>query len=584
MAISAENLSISGVENILHLGEIAYSDLLGDKTQTDMLEEALLRIQNLIVMLVDLENQMCNKLGVGDINEFKQKYDEAVNAENLNKVTGSELKRNFLNAFNEAAGKYDVENKRLELLAQKILDEIVKSEYFTSMNLQQLTARFHGLLLEAMVSEKGCKLDMRALTRAAVITQDSDGPKILAEAITPTIKERLNAVLKIANSKKKIDGTDFRTLDKINISNLKSDDNPIVIEAESEWLTLTQAMTSNKLEAYLAEMSAKNRTAFLNDVNTKMTDYICNTLEVAGDSEVRKAINAMLKTKLTGGSSKIAKNMEDMFFVGTADTEVTGLLGEIAAYAALKKAFGPKVKLQWAAQALEGGKQLSIDIVLNQGFGIQVKNTSYDLNQINYAANSIAGHGIDFVDKTAYDVIQQLTDSDALGRSYETSYFNISYTIDHDNKPHVVAGASPDFDDIANDLVSLREKIDQFLLTFSPELIYMANDGSLRTQLATLDSSLQKLQGNVLYIVGNQPVFASEMLGRIETQINNLITKLNGGTVTTPENAFKISGSKSRNIVKYLNDRADKGEPVGLERQGKLVGAERIKLTSTYRF
>ena len=74
------------------------------------------------------------------------------------------------------------------------------------------------------------------------------------------------------------------------------------------------------------------------------------------------------------------------------------------------------------------------------------------------------------------------------------------------------------------------------------------------------------------------------MLGRVETQISNLIKEIHGHTVTTPENALKISASKSNTIVKYLNERAANGQQIGLEKQGALVGVKTIKLTSSYRF
>lgn len=571
MAISSENLSVSGVQNILQLGEAAYADLLGDNSQVDMLEAALLRIQNLITMLKSLESQMCSKLGVEDINAFKQKYDEAINTLNLNKLTGAELKSLYVDAFAKAAGKFKNEDKKIEMLAQAILDELVQSSSLDKLDIDDLTKKLHGILLDAVVTESGCKVDLRALTRAPLIGNTDEGPKIIAEAMTPTIKKRLTTLLNLINSNKKFDRQDYLMLDKIRVSQFKGMDDPIEIKLDSKWFELTQGMTENTFKEFLKE-NKKEAEALRKTVNDELTLDICSKLGLSGDNEVKKAIQTMLRQE------------KNMFFIGSAPTEVTGLLGEIAAYAALKKAFGSKVKLRWAAQALEGGKQLSIDIVLNEIFGVQVKNTTYDLNQMNYAIGNIAGHGIDFVDKSAYDVIQQLTDSDALGRSYETSYFNISYTINHDNEPHVVAGSSPDFDNIANGLVSLREKIEQFLLTFSPELVYMANNGPLKTQLATLESSLQNLRGNILYLVGNQPVFASEMLGRIETQISNLIKEIHGHTVTTPENALKISASKSNTIVKYLNERAANGQQIGLEKQGALVGVKTIKLTSSYRF
>ena len=578
MAISKENLSVDGVIKIAEKGRAAYVDLMGSNSKVDILEATLERIDNLLKWLIEEQNKLCHEMGVKDLKEFKSKFNQAVDDLNLYKLTGSDLKKLYVNDFTVAAGKYNAEDKKIEDLAQKILDEILNTPAFDISKIDELISKFHGVLLDAVVTESGGKIDLRALTRSAIATQTEDGPKIVAEAITPTVKKRLNLLLKLINNGQKFDRKDYLMLDRLDVTKFKGMEDPIEIEINSEWFELTKGMSETTFLNFLEE-NPKEAKALRKEVNERMTESICSSLGLSSDNAVKKAINAMLKTKIDDN-----KTMANMFFIGKAPTEVTGLLGEIAAYAALKKAFGPKVKLRWAAQALEGGKQLSIDIVLNEMFGVQVKNTTKDLDKINYAEKAIAKLGITFVDKSAYDVIYQLTDSEALSKAYESSYFNISYTIDHDNEPHVIAGSSPVFDTIASDLVDLREDVKVFLYRFSPEMVYMANNGDVFAQLATLDNSLQQLGGNLVYIVGNQPVFASEMLLRIRKQIDNLIKEIKGEKITDPENALRISGSHSKNIVNYLNDRADKHEPIGLEKQGALVGVGTISFTSSFRF
>lgn len=580
MAITAENLSVAGVENIVKEGRNAYADLIGDSSKVDILKATLARIDHLLDWLMKQEQNLCNKMGVSDLKEFKNKFNQAVNDLNLYKLTGTELKRLYYDAFKEATGKANIEDKKAEALAQTLLDALM--EELDTDSISSLEPRFHRVLLDAVVTETGCKTDLRALTRSTVLIDNGEGPKIINEALTPEIKKRLKILLSVANSDKEIGGDDYSVLKKISLKNFKGMDNPIEITTNSEWYTLIEGLSSGVgLKAFKEQYGDKKYEALIKKVNNKMTQSICTNLGLKGDNEVRNAINAMLDTKLGPDDEE---GMKKMFFIGKADKEVIGLLGEIAAYAALKKAFGSKVQLRWAAQALEGGKQLSIDIVLNEMFGIQVKNTTKDLKEINYAENITANLGIGFVDKSAYDVIKQLTDSDALSKAYESSYFNISYVIDHDDEPHVIPGNTPDFDSIANDLVTLRENVKVFLYQFSPEMVFMANDGDTFSQLATLESSLQNLSGNLVYIVGNQPVFASEALIRIRKQIDNLIKEIKGEKITDPENALRISGSHSKNIVNYLNDRADKHEPIGLERQGALVGVGTISLTTSFRF
>ena len=133
-------------------------------------------------------------------------------------------------------------------------------------------------------------------------------------------------------------------------------------------------------------------------------------------------------------------------------------------------------------------------------------------------------------------------------------------------------------------IIPLFYSIQLFLYRFSPELVYMANDGNEIHQLATLEESLRELKGNLVYIVGNQPIFASEMLIRIRNQVQGILDKVNGKHIESPEKALRISGSKSITIVKYLNGLADNHQMIGLDKNGAVVGLGTVKFTSAYNF
>lgn len=575
MAISEQNLHVAGVQSILEKGNIAYDKLANGRSQTQILELTCEEILALIAQLEKQEKDLFAKMdGVNSIQDFINKYKQAVSELNLNQFTGLNLKNNFIKEFINAVKKIDLNiDKQMELFAQLLLDAM--HDAMGDVDLHKLERWFKTVINQAgdavlIVSDQGpAKFVQEGPFKNTIITKEEDGAlKIIGDNLTDKMKDNLGVLIKNKNTLNRIP-----LLEKVGIDKISVSDDILTVKVYSEWYDLISFNGKALKESDILRLIKDKPKIFIplrDKANNKIKAMILN--KVGHNKYVEDALNQMLSQN------------ENMFFVGRNEKQITGLLGEMAAYATLKKIFGGGINLKWIAQDLKNGKQLSLDLLLEDMYGIQVKNTTDDLKDFSSGLGGL--HRIHFVDKSANEVIKQLTDSDALANVYETSYFNISYCINHDNRPHVIPGSSS-FDKIATELVNLREQIHIFLLRFSPQLLYIANDASLKSQLATLTTELrQKVSGNILYIVGNQPVFASQMLKEIEQQIRKIIDICNENGVNNISGALNIRASSGTTIIDYLNDKAANEGMIGLDKQGFLGGKgfTTTTLTSSFGF
>jgi len=574
MAITEKNLHVSGVQEILKEGSIAYDKITNRRTQVQILENTCEEILRLISELEKLEQDLFKKMdGVNSIEDFIDKYKQAVNELKVNQFTGFNLNDNFIREYLNALKKVDLNtDKQLELFAQLLLDELRKA--MGDVPLERVDTWFKTVLNQAgdpvlLLEEGTAKFVQEGPFKRAVITREEDGIlKIVNENLTDQMRENLKAILKNKDTLSRIPLLERAGLDSISVSK-----NILEVKVNSEWFNLTSYEGKALKESDIIKLM-KERPEIGIPLRDKANEGVKKLIlkKVGNNKYVEQGLNHMLKEN------------ENMFFVGKNEKQITGLLGELAAYATLSKIFGNNAQLKWIAQDLESGKQLSLDLLLEDMYGIQVKNTTDDLRDLEISGD--LGHRINFVDKSADEVIKQLTDSDDLANVYDTSYFNISYIINHKKRPHVIPGSS-NFDPIAAELEKIREQIHMLFLTFSPQLLYIANDYNIKNQLAKLTDELrEKVSGNVLYIVGNKPVFASQMLGKIEQQIRKIIDLINNGGNVDINGVLNIKSSSGTTIIDYENDKAEKGGMIGLDKQGNLKGKGFTKttLSSSFRF
>jgi len=575
MAISQKNLSISGVQSIINAGHNAYSRIMQEQSKVEGLKNILNHLLILIQQAEANEQRLCQLAGCGNIQELIQKINIFMSKSGANNFTGLNLNKLFVEEFGKVAKNLRTEeDKEIAALGQHIINQIQGNQGVLNTRVgetleQSFLRYFHESLVTGVITTSGTKIDFRSRTLKEIIDWSNNTPRFMLEEITPTIRERL---LNIINTEKM---KNYPMLEDIHITRESISGNTLTFDFKSEWFNLTKGMT----EAEIQKQISKNPQVWIpirDKANKTLINRILSATTSYGSSYFKTALDKMLTQN------------PNMFFVGKATTEITGLLGELSTYAMLHEVFGEKANMLWTAQMKggKGNKKISIDLIL-EGFGIQVKNTTQDLS-------NLSSLNIDFVNRSASDVIQQLLGaegSEALGAVFESSYFNISYQIMHHSKPHVVPGSNAEFDGIQAELVSLRDSIKQLLLMYSPQLLYMANNAGLTSQLATLTTQLEKINGNTLYMIGNQPVFMSEMLRRVETQIRQLISFYEGTSFGPTIDFLTISGN-GETIVSFLNKRAAQKELIGLERQGFLGNQihgtrglkKTVQLTTSFNF
>ncbi len=550
MAISEKNLSISGVEDILEAGRDAYNRIVQGKGQTEVLKSLLEHIKILIDQAIEKEKELCQLAGCKNIEELRAKINQFMVKSGANNFTGINLDKTFVNEFSKVAKTLKTEeDKEIAALGQHIVNKINNNKDVLSKkageSAKESFARYFHESLVGTMTTSGTKIDFRSRTLKDVIEWSKNGPRFVIEEITPTIKERL---LNIKNTE---NIGNYPMLVKLNISKESINNNTLTFDFTSEWYNLTKGLTQAEIEKNLSKYP-EIYGPIRDKANKVITDKILSMVTPEGKNYFKEALTKML------GQNK------NMFFVGRAATEITGLLGELSTYAMLRSIFGNKVDISWTAQLRNKGKQLSLDFILGH-FGVQVKNTTQDFM-------NIGGLNVDFVSKSSTDVMRILLGEDgseAIGSVFESSYFNVSYQIIHNTRPHIVPGSNSEFDGMQTQLISLRQNIKQLLLMYSPQLLYMANNASLKNQLATLHDQLSYVNGNTLYMVGNKPIFMSEMLLRVKEQIQQIINFYEGGLYGPAAEFLSISGS-GETIVNFLNRRAGQGELIGLEKQGFL--------------
>ncbi len=588
MAVNKRLLSVSGVEEVLNAGKSAYDRLVQGKGQVEVMTAVLEHIQNLIELAEQNEKNLCEKLGKKSIEELVGEITKFMNQPSAKSFTGVDLDKEFVAEFAKIAktlkGKEDWE---IAKLGQLIVSQIESHKDIVAKEMGEYSQEafkkyFHqAITVKGVLTSRGTITDFRSRTIKPVIEFQEQGMRFMMEEITPTIRRRLYTI--IENVKEK-GLSQYPMLEKIYLETGSISKNTITYDFKSEWFNLTRGMTTTEIQKNLEE-----NPQLWKPVRDKANQTIVRKIlsKVSGSPEepyFRKALGDMIR-----------KN-PNMFFVGRAANEITGLLGEMTTYAALHKIFGNKIDMKWVAQHKVNGKQLSIDFILEQ-MGIQVKNTTQDI-----AALKAAGLGLEigFVSKSATAVMNTLIGGNGakdLATAYESSYFNVSYLINHGAHPPniVYKGSNSVFDGIESELLSLRTNIEQFLLFYSPQLLYMANDKSFSKQLATLDKELGSMKGNTLYIVGNQPIYMSQILKRIEAQVDNILKMLKGQfSLSSREPDFLTISANGETIIDYLNRQSKDGKYVGLEKQGFLFnrsfhprgtdGLRTIQLTSSGNF
>lgn len=566
MAITSENMSVAGVKNILDLGRnslnMVQSKIYGKKNQFDVEIE---RLEALIDQLINKENQMMNLLGCTDIEDFKRRLNKFYEESKFNLFSGLDLKNLFIKDF-KAEAKTIKQNQNIDelKLAQYIINQLSKDQSLngkTGNNLKtELTKMFHGALT-AKITENGTSFSSTVTDKFIQIDKTGAAHAVI-EGLTPAILGRLRSILAeinggkgeytFANKKVGSGQHDLQTL----LKGYQVSQNTLTINLQSKWLQETQGYTATEIREMIKKDPKMKQKR--DKVNNNLINLIVSKVDPMAQQPLRNTLSQMVKSN------------PEMFYVGIDEKQIIGLLGEAAAYTALSTLFKGKFSFQWVAQNLQGGRQLSSDLLLKKGletYGIQIKNSAQvDLSNLEIAMMS----------PTSIDtVFNKLGVSQAIGNALETSHFNLSYIVD----VPVVPGGNPVFDGIQSALENFKQQVHIFLFRYAPELLYIQNEERTDRIVATLTTALQQMgtSGNILYIVAGQPHFASEQLMRVKEQILLLKNYYTQQIVSVDEqSAFHISLS-GKTIVDVLNSYAANHKSIKLSDVS-------VKMTSSMSF
>lgn len=232
----------------------------------------------------------------------------------------------------------------------------------------------------------------------------------------------------------------------------------------------------------------------------------------------------------------------EMFLVGYSVNQLVGLLGEIGTIMAMSHLLDKPVMecVRWCAQNTVGGKQLSIDAILEADgikIGVQSKHSGHNPDSI---------IDITFLDRDSYDLFTQLgwgfDVAEQVEKIFATDQFNIQYHMiipQKRNKPHAESGTvssgAPDWvikgeEDYQQAIEIIHEctnRIHRYLYQFAPSMLYMnlgRNFDDLAGPLLAITEEAAGVSGNSIYIVATKLHFASEMLGDIQADLKALKT------------------------------------------------------------
>lgn len=238
-----------------------------------------------------------------------------------------------------------------------------------------------------------------------------------------------------------------------------------------------------------------------------IVNYICQEKSLPLDRSVIQTI-----------VNYVATTDNYAFFVGENDKLITGLLGEIQALCYLAclngGTFDPKSKqIQWAATQKLAGQEYHADIILNQAYGIQVKNTTKDIvDKIDFLKNK---HLKTILDELVAMGRLEKTEANTIIDIFATRYFNIPYlhsSTNYSQLESVVDSPSKNSEYVGvwNKLtkyIQIAEKIFKFLFDY---FMYIGVGNASKNE-----------RGNVLFFLGgNVVLLASEICLSLINEIN----------------------------------------------------------------
>ena len=523
MAVPGILLTLPGVQQVANQGKnINLLDISIVDEETNLIDKVKNNLQEYIRQAESTEMKILNAFGfsnLGDISYgeklLQDKFAEIFNNTGLNKFTGSELKREVLNQYEIKKSMKD--NDFIRWTQTEFLDMVVEKAMQNAVNLLDPVGM--SQMVVAALAGGSSKINIKGGTKIGQGKIFKNG-NIMVQELSDNRYKNLQELYKQNKGKETYTGARFnintvKEISTINGANLE-------IEASIDYYEATKGRKFSDIPKEEREEAKK----LLKEVLLKqVTNFL------GDDQDVRIVLSNMLDSH--------AEN----FFVGGNINDITGILGEFSTAVALRKLV-PGARFQdivdWTAKNESSGKQISSDFIIKftngLNIGVQVKNTTKDLIDLKDKLK------IDFADADIKIIFNRLGDKypefkdnkNIMKLIYISSSFNVPYKGTFKNG-RMTYGSTGDitfrnydaFLDVRGTILSLRDKIDLFFKSFSPDLLFMATDENFQNSLANLDNEAKKIiQGNNLYVIGNKPIFVSTILKSIVNGLNELQVKV----------------------------------------------------------
>lgn len=551
MAIYARTLE--AVEDVAYEGVDSFNELRSSiMLDTDnLVDHVIVELSMVIKKLKSKQDEFLNMFGCKSTEEFEARVAAYYNYNNLSTFTGNAL-RNIVNDFKKAQ---DANSQKIRQLLDQMLTNLQNNDKLRQ-HLEQRVAEIYGDVLSKEAPEYFTQLIIAALSQGSlggggtlsiesskVIKgggKNQQGEHILeiaANAATPAFEQHLIDMEheykygSLKNLPK--DSEEYKTLNSYKQllrgfpKKPKVSSNKATISLGVMWVEeMVELM--NKFQSDPSKLKGSDE---LKSFNNKIKEKIISTLHIE---------NSRFRDFAAERIDYMLEQDDLMFMVGTSYTQVEGILGEINTMIALSHLLGDKFTskiVHWIGSQKVGTnkRQPSIDVVLGEiaglRFGVQVKNTMANLDIPDIA------HEIGFANKSIQETFNQLgVGTDAIENVYIADIYNVPFKEEGGKYVQVGYGTPFEHNDATAPFFHRYTEVDKlidetvrdmntFLTMFAPDFLYMGLGDDFRSKLATLDNSLDTLEGvggNYVYIVGPKVYFAHDMLQKLVQQLDAL--------------------------------------------------------------
>lgn len=518
--MSLEQLTeIEGLQAAADLGQstvtLLYQKLSEATGESNLIAACIEKLENYITAVQKQEAKILDLFKVKDEAALRAKFQNYYNKSGLINLTGSELDRTILEAYRQS-NRQDL--KEMQIYIDKYIKPAMLESAKESFNgdRNKIASAFNDVLnnwsLVIDLNTGNSKVSSGKPISTSSFSKEWD---ILASKLTKAQERRIKALMKQAPQ-----GI-FKN--KININSIIGNFQA-QIKLEIGWADITGRLSPSEAKKLSPEK--------LNEINNKVTNFILGKINSGYRDIARKYINRMLGIDQT------------MFFVGKNVNDITGIVGEISAMIAigeLMPGLDRNKIMTWVGNHKVNNRKLSIDIILKDIGGIQVKNTSID-------AESVPNIDINFAQGTATTILQRLfsnysIDVDSLVTVFESEAFNVPAILEGTKMVETSLGVWyhhgknrwSEFVNAYNCMQSVINWTHQLMTANAPDFLYMSGGSTFQNQLANLDRWCDRTYnndgymdimgggGNVLYIVGTKPFLMSSILKIIQEDLKKLI-------------------------------------------------------------